>query len=135
MDYLSLGRTGVLISKICLGCINFGWKTPEAESMDIIDQALDSGINFVDTANVYARGESERIVGKALKRNGKRDRIVLATKVHGRMDDDDILAAGNNRRHIMAQCDASLKRLQTDYIDLYQIHRPRADIYGPRRAR
>jgi aryl-alcohol dehydrogenase-like predicted oxidoreductase len=107
--------------------MNFGWKTPEAESMKIIDQALESGINFLDTANVYQRGASETIVGKALKRNGKRDKIVLATKVHGRMDDEDVLAAGSNRRHIIQQCEASLKRLQTDYIDLYQIHRPRSD--------
>ncbi|HRQ42712.1 MAG TPA: aldo/keto reductase [Chloroflexota bacterium] len=127
MEYQLLGRTGVPVSKICLGCMNFGWKTAEAESVEIIDRALERGINFVDTANVYARGESETIVGQALKRNGKREQIVLATKVHGRMDDDDILAAGNNRRHIIAQCEASLKRLQTDYIDLYQIHRPRAD--------
>jgi aryl-alcohol dehydrogenase-like predicted oxidoreductase len=127
MDYESLGRTGVPVSKLCLGCMNFGWKTPEAESMEIIDQAIDSGINFLDTANVYSRGESETIVGNALQRNGKRHSIVLATKVHGRMDDDDVLAAGNNRRHIIAQCEASLKRLQTDYIDLYQIHRPRSD--------
>ncbi len=127
MDYRSLGRTGVPVSVLCLGCMNFGWKTREAESMDIIDKAIDNGINFLDTANVYSRGKSESIVGKALKRNGKRDNIVLATKVHGRMDDDDILAAGNNRRHIIDQCESSLKRLQTDYIDLYQIHRPRSD--------
>jgi aryl-alcohol dehydrogenase-like predicted oxidoreductase len=127
MEYQSLGRTGVPVSNICLGCMNFGWKTTEADSMDMIDTAIEQGINFLDTANVYSRGESERIVGKALKRNGKRDNIVLATKVHGRMDDDDILAEGSNRRHIIAQCEASLKRLQTDYIDLYQIHRPRSD--------
>ena len=124
MEYRSLGRTGVPVSTLCLGCMNFGWKTEEADAFAIIDKAIDDGINFLDTANVYGRGASETIVGKALKRNGKRDRIVLATKVHGRMDDDDVLAAGNNRRHIIAQCDASLKRLQTDYIDLYQIHRP-----------
>jgi aryl-alcohol dehydrogenase-like predicted oxidoreductase len=107
--------------------MNFGWKTSEADSMEIIDKALDSGINFLDTANVYSRGASETIVGNALQRNGKRDKIFLATKVHGRMDDEDMLAAGNNRRHIIQQCEASLKRLQTDYIDLYQIHRPRSD--------
>lgn len=95
--------------------------------MCIVDHALEQGVNFLDTANVYNRGVSEEIVGKALKRNGKRAHIVLATKVHGRMDDDDILAAGSNRRHIIEQCDASLKRLGTDYIDLYQIHRPRSD--------
>jgi len=124
MEYRSLGRTGVQVSILCLGCMNFGFPTPEDEAMAIVDAALEQGINFLDTANVYNRGRSEEIVGKALKRNGKRERIVLATKVHGRMDDDDILAAGNNRRHIIAQCEASLRRLQTDYIDLYQIHRP-----------
>ena len=127
MEYRSLGRTGVPVSTLCLGCMNFGWKTTEAESLDIIDKAINSGINFLDTANVYARGASETIVGKALQRNGKREKIVLATKVHGRMDDEDVLAAGNNRRHVIQQCEASLKRLQTDYIDLYQIHRPRSD--------
>ena len=127
MQYRSLGRTGVMVSELCLGCMNFGGPTSESDSFDMIDQAIDAGINFFDTANVYSRGGSETVVGKALRRNGKRDRIVLATKVHGRMDDDDILAAGNNRRHIIQQCDASLKRLQTDYIDLYQLHRPRPD--------
>ena len=128
MDYRSLGRTGVMVSELCLGCMNFGGVTTEADDMDIIDQAIDEGINFLDTANVYLRGGSEIVVGKALKRNGKRDNVVLATKVHGRMDDDDILAAGNNRRHIIQQCEASLQRLQTDYIDLYQIHRPNSNI-------
>ncbi len=125
MEYRRLGRTGVHVSSLCLGCMNFGWKTTKEDGIAIIDRALDSGINFVDTANVYARGASESIVGKALK--GKRDKIVLATKVHGRMDDDDINAAGSSRRHIIEQCHASLKRLKTDYIDLYQIHRPRSD--------
>jgi aryl-alcohol dehydrogenase-like predicted oxidoreductase len=96
--------------------MNFGRKTGEAESMDIIDRALEAGINFIDTANVYSRGQSEEIVGKALKRNGKRARIVLGTKVHGRMDDDDPNAAGSSRRHIIEQCEISLKRLQTDTI-------------------
>src|SRR4051812_15740154 len=100
MQYRSLGRTGVQVSALCLGCMNFGGPTPEDESIRMIDCALDQGINFLDTANVYSRGRSEEIVGNALKQNGKRQRIVLATKVHGRMDDDDILAAGNNRRHI-----------------------------------
>jgi aryl-alcohol dehydrogenase-like predicted oxidoreductase len=108
--------------------MNFGTPTPEDESMRLIDYALEQGINFLDTANVYSRGRSEEIVGKALKANGKRGRIVLATKVHGRMSDDDVLAAGNNRRHIIEQCEASLRRLQTDYIDLYQIHRPQSDV-------
>ena len=128
MKYRALGRSGVMVSELCLGCMNFGNPTPEAESFDMIDRALDAGINFFDTANVYSRGGSETTVGKALRRNGKRERIVLATKVHGRMDDDDILAAGNNRRHIIQACEASLRRLQTDYIDLYQLHRPNHDI-------
>ena len=120
----NLGRTGVPVSALCLGCMNFGFPTPDDESIAIIDYALDHGINFLDTANVYNRGRSEEIVGRALKQNGKRGRIVLATKVHGVMSDDDPLAAGNNRRHIVAECEASLRRLQTDTIDLYQIHRP-----------
>lgn len=128
MDYRSLGRTGVMVSELCLGCMNFGGVTTDADGMDIIDRAIDEGVNFLDTANVYSRGGSEIAVGKALKRNGKRDSIVLATKVHGRMDNEDILAAGNNRRHIIQQCEASLQRLQTDYIDLYQIHRPNSNI-------
>jgi aryl-alcohol dehydrogenase-like predicted oxidoreductase len=105
----------------------FGRRTEEADSMDMIDHAIGAGINFLDTANVYSRGRSEEITGKALKRNGKRPHVVLATKVHGRMDDDDINAAGSSRRHIIEQCEQSLKRLQTDYIDLYQMHRPRSD--------
>jgi len=127
MQYRNLGRTGVKVSSLCLGCMNFGFPTPEDESVAIVDYALDHGINFLDTANVYNRGRSEEIVGKALKQNGKRSKVVLATKVHGRMDDNDVLAEGNSRRHIIEQCEASLKRLQTDYIDLYQIHRPEAN--------
>ena len=126
MEYRSLGRTGVQVSALCLGCMNFGWTTEETVSFSIIDTSIDNGVNFLDTANVYGRGASETIVGKALKRNGKRANIFLATKVHGRMS-DDILSAGSNRRHIIEACEASLKRLQTDYIDLYQIHRPRSD--------
>ncbi len=128
MDYRSLGRTGMKVSTLCLGCMMFGGKTAETDSMDIIDRALDSGINFLDTANVYSRGRSEEAVGKALQRNGKRSRIVLATKVHGTMDDVDPNASDNGRRHIIEQCEASLRRLQTDHIDLYQIHRPSSEI-------
>ena len=124
MEYRQLGRTGVQVSALCLGCMMFGRRTSPEDSYAIIDRALDAGLNFLDTANVYSRGASEEITGEALKRNGKRDRVVLATKVHGRMADDDLNAAGNSRRHIVAACEASLKRLQTDYIDLYQIHRP-----------
>ncbi|MBI4427687.1 MAG: aldo/keto reductase [Ignavibacteriales bacterium] len=128
MEYRNLGRTGVQVSRLCLGCMMFGWKTSEEDSFKVIDRALDAGINFLDTANIYGRGSSEEVVGKALKRNGKRDRIVLATKVHFRMDDKDPNAYGNSRRHIIEQCEQSLKRLQTDRIDLYQIHRPMSEI-------
>ena len=128
MEYRSLGRTGTKVSTLCLGCLMFGGRTNESDSMDIIDRAIDGGINFFDTANMYVRGKSEEMVGKAFKRNGKRAQIVLATKVHFRMDDEDPNAQGNSRRHIIEQCEASLQRLQTDYIDLYQIHRPCSDI-------
>jgi len=128
MHYRSLGRTGVKVSPLCLGCLNFGGKADAGTSYRIIDHAIDAGINFLDTANVYSRGKSEEVTGEALKRNGKRDKIVLATKVHGRMDDHDPNAIGSSRRHIIAQCEMSLRRLQIDYIDLYQIHRPQPDI-------
>ena len=128
MEYRSLGRTGVKVSPICLGCMMWGAKTKEDESIRIVQRALDEGINFLDTANVYSRGVSEQITGKAIKESGKRDRIVLATKVHGAMADDDPNMRGNSRRHILQQCEASLKRLQTDWIDLYQLHRPMSDI-------
>lgn len=128
MEYRKLGRTGVPVSALCLGCMNFGGVTPDDESQAIIDRALDAGVNFLDTANVYSRGRSEEVVGSALRKNGRRHQVVLATKVHGTMDDTNVLAAGNNRRHILEQCDASLRRLQTDYIDLYQIHRPQSDV-------
>jgi aryl-alcohol dehydrogenase-like predicted oxidoreductase len=102
----------------------FGRRTSPEDSYAIIDRALESGINFLDTANVYGRGASEEITGEALRRKGQREGVVLATKVHGRMMDEDPNAYGNSRRHIIAQCEASLKRLNTDYIDLYQVHRP-----------
>ena len=128
MKYVDLGRTGVSVSPLCLGCMMFGARTNLEDSCKIIDRAIDAGINFLDTANVYSRGESEKVTGEALKRNGKRDRIVLATKVHGPMDDDDPNAWRTSRRHIIQQCEASLKRLGTDWIDLYQLHRPRPEI-------
>jgi aryl-alcohol dehydrogenase-like predicted oxidoreductase len=123
MQSRSLGRTGTRVSELYLGCMMFGGRTDEAACFDIIDRAIDSGINLIDTANIYSRGASEEVVGEALKRNGQRDSVVLATKVHGRMDDKDPNAAGNHRRHVIQQCEASLRRLQTDHIDLYQIHR------------
>ena len=128
MEYRNLGRTGVKVSELCLGCMMFGDRTGEEDSADIIDRAIDAGVNFLDTANVYSRGASEEVVGKALKRNGKRDSIVLATKVHGVMDDDDPNAGGNHRRHIIEQCEVSLRRLQVDHVDLYQIHRPSSEV-------
>lgn len=128
MEYRNFGRTGVKVSRICLGCMMFGWRTTEEDSIKIIDKAIGDEINFLDTANVYGRGSSEEIVGKGLKQNGKRNQIFLATKVHHKMDDNDINAFGNSRRHIISECEASLKRLQTDYIDLYQIHRPQSDV-------
>src|SRR5262245_58683112 len=117
MDYRSLGRTGVQVSPLCLGCMMFGGKTGPEESYAIIDRAINAGINFLDTANVYSRGRSEEVTGAALKRNGKRQQVVLATKVHGTMDDSDPNAQGNSRRHIIEQGAASRRRLQTDYID------------------
>jgi aryl-alcohol dehydrogenase-like predicted oxidoreductase len=122
MDYRPLGRTGVKVSPLCLGAMMFGdWGNKDhEESIRIIHRALDAGINFVDTADVYSHGESEEIVGRALR--GRRDRVVLATKVHGAMG-DDANERGNSRRWIMQECDASLRRLGTDWIDLYQIHR------------
>jgi aryl-alcohol dehydrogenase-like predicted oxidoreductase len=127
MEYRSLGRTGVQVSPLCLGAMNFGGPTPEGESFAIIDAALDAGVNFIDTANVYNNGESERVVGKALARDGKRDRVVLATKVNGEMGPGPN-DRGISRFHIMQACDDSLRRLQTDHIDLYQLHRPSHSI-------
>src|ERR687887_1424558 len=129
MEHRQLGRTGVSVSKLCLGAMMFGaWGNPDHdESIRIIHRALDAGINFVDTADVYSRGESEEIVGKALA--GRRDSVVLATKFHGSMGDDPN-RRGNSRRWIMQEVDASLRRLQTDWIDLYQVHRfdPETDL-------
>jgi aryl-alcohol dehydrogenase-like predicted oxidoreductase len=127
MDYRDLGRTGVKVSPLCLGAMNFGDPTPESEALGIIDRALDSGINFIDTANSYNEGESERIVGKALKHNGKRQQIVLATKgfsTVGKGPND----GGASRYHILKACEDSLRRLQVDTIDLYQLHRPSMTI-------
>jgi aryl-alcohol dehydrogenase-like predicted oxidoreductase len=124
MDMRTLGSTGVHVSPLCLGAMMFGaWGNPDHdESIQIIHQALDSGINFIDTADVYSAGESELIVGKALA-GGRRANVVLATKAHGAMG-ADINQRGNSRRWLIRECEASLRRLGTDYIDLYQIHRP-----------
>src|SRR5271156_5949208 len=127
MDYRTLGRTGVKVSPLCLGAMMFGaWGTADHdESIRTTPRALDAGINFIDPADVYSFGESEEIVGKALAQK-RRDKVVLATKVHGAMGKDPN-AQGNSRRWIMAGCEDSLRRLGTDYIDLYQIHRPSPD--------
>ncbi|MGP8010799.1 MAG: aldo/keto reductase [Acidimicrobiales bacterium] len=124
MELRNLGRTGIKVSPLCLGAMMFGaWgNTDHDDSIRIIHRALDEGINFIDTADVYSQGESEIIVGKALS-SLDRSRVVLATKVHGKMGDDPN-AQGNSRRWIIAECENSLRRLGTDYIDLYQIHRP-----------
>jgi aryl-alcohol dehydrogenase-like predicted oxidoreductase len=121
--YVRLGRTGVSVSPLCLGTMMFGaWGNPDhADSARIIHAALDAGINFVDTADVYSSGESEEIVGKALK--GRRDDVVLATKFHGPMG-GDVNQRGNSRRWITMELENSLRRLGTDWIDLYQVHRP-----------
>jgi len=122
MKYRPLGRTGVRVSQICLGTMMFGGKTDEAESFRMIDHAIDQGVNFIDTADVYAGNESERIVGKALSRENRRENIILATKFNFARP-ADINAQGLSRRHVINACDASLKRLKTDWIDLYQMHR------------
>jgi aryl-alcohol dehydrogenase-like predicted oxidoreductase len=127
MNYRPFASTGVKVSPLCLGAMMFGaWGNPDHdEGIAIIHRALDAGINFIDTADVYSRGESEEIVGKALA-GGKRDNVFLATKVHGTMGDDPN-EFGNSRRWIAREVENSLRRLKTDWIDLYQIHRPEAD--------
>src|SRR3984957_12931164 len=126
MNYRTLGRTGLKVSPLCLGAMMFGaWGNPDHDdSISIIHAALDAGINFIDTADVYSAGESELIVGKAIK--GRRDSVVLATKFHGPMGEDPN-RAGNSRRWILQACEDSLRRFGTDYLDLYQVHRPEPD--------
>jgi aryl-alcohol dehydrogenase-like predicted oxidoreductase len=130
MDYVNLGRTGLKVSRLCLGCMTYGepdrgnhpWTLGERESRPFIQRALELGINFFDTANVYSAGSSEEIVGRALHDFTKRDEVVIATKVHGPMRKDPN-GRGLSRKAIMTEIDASLRRLGTDYVDLYQIHR------------
>ena len=124
MEYRTLGRTGVRVSQLCLGAMMFGaWGNPDhADSVRIIHRALDAGINFIDTADMYSGGESEQIVAEALA-GGKRADVVLATKFHFKMGEDPN-HAGNSRRWIMRAVEDSLRRLRTDWIDLYQVHRP-----------
>jgi aryl-alcohol dehydrogenase-like predicted oxidoreductase len=138
MDYRVLGRTGVKVSCLCLGTDNFANPTPEGEAAQILNLAIDAGINLIDTGDIYADGEGERIIGRTLKANGRRDLVIIATKVDhgmrrpGYSSDDPSLFGPNHRGHsrlnIIRACENSLRRLQTDHIDLYQVHRPSPDI-------
>src|SRR5690348_9077997 len=130
MRFTKLGSTGLDVSMICLGCMSYGvpergnhrWSLPEDQSRPFVQRALEAGINFFDTANVYSDGTSEEIVGRALADFANRDEIVLATKLNGRMR-RGANGAGLSRKAVMSEIDASLRRLGTDYVDLYQIHR------------
>ena len=135
MDYVNLGKTGLKVSRICLGCMTYGapatselrpgshaWSLSEEESRPFLRQALELGINFFDTANVYARGESENVLGRFLKAHTRREAVVIATKLNGIMRDEPN-GGGLSRKAIFFELDQSLRRLQTDYVDLYQIHR------------
>jgi len=130
MEYVRLGTTGMKVSRLCLGCMGFGdaaswihkWVLNEADSRVVIQKALELGINFFDTANVYSIGTSEEFLGRALKDFAKRDDVVIATKLHGKMREDPN-GGGLSRKAILSEIDNSLKRLGTDYVDLYQIHR------------
>jgi 1-deoxyxylulose-5-phosphate synthase len=130
MDYVRLGSTGMKVSRICLGCMGFGdsqnwvhkWVLNEADSRPVIQKALEMGINFFDTANIYSIGVSEEILGRALKDFAKRDEVVIATKIHGKMREGPN-GGGLSRKAILSEIDHSLQRLETDYVDLYQIHR------------
>ncbi len=128
MEYVNLGRTGLKVSRLCLGCMTYGtpkwreWVLDEETSRPYFKRALDAGINFFDTADVYSQGVSEEVTGRALKDFARRDQVVIATKVHGQMGDGPN-DHGLSRKHIMDSIDASLRRLGTEYVDLYQIHR------------
>ncbi len=139
MEYRSLGRTGAKVSPLCLGTDNFMDPTPEDECEDILNAAMDAGINLLDTGDVYADGDGERVIGRILKANGRRHEVLIATKVDSgrrqvgfRLEDyTEVLGPneyGQSRLNVIRACEASLKRLQTDYIDLYQIHRPSPDV-------
>jgi aryl-alcohol dehydrogenase (NADP+) len=128
MDYVRLGKTGLKVSRICLGCMTYGspkwrpWVLDEAQSLPFFKQAIEAGINFFDTADIYSLGDSERVTGKALKQFAKRHEVVIATKVHGPTGPDPN-SKGLSRKHILDAIDGSLTRLGVDYVDLYQIHR------------
>lgn len=129
MQYINIGKTGMKVSRLCLGMMSYGskswreWVLPEEDAKPFVKRALDAGINFFDTADVYSLGESERITGRLLREFGvKRENVVLATKVHGQMS-EDVNDRGLSRKHILDSIDKSLQRLGMDYVDLYQIHR------------
>ena len=134
MEFRKLGRTGVKVSPLCLGTMNFPYRTPEDEAVEIIQRAVDSGINFIDTADFYGQplndgtgqGITERLLGKAIKK--MRHKLVIATKFFATVDRTDPNAHGGSRRHIVRACEDSLRRLDTDYIDLYQMHRPDPEV-------
>ena len=136
MNYVPFGRTGLKISPLCLGCLNFGPTTGESESVAVIGRAVELGINVLDVADVYGGGDNERVVGRALRELGCRERMIVATKFTGRVAGADPAAAhpadpnaeGASRHHIMRACEASLHRLGTGHIDLYQLHSPRYDV-------
>ncbi len=131
MNYVNLGKSGLKVSRLCLGTMayadgakgNHPWALDEAASQPFFQRAIEAGINFFDTANVYSAGTSEEFLGRAIKKYARRDEIVIATKVHGEMRPHDPNGKGLSRKHIFGEIDASLKRLGTDYVDLYQIHR------------
>jgi aryl-alcohol dehydrogenase-like predicted oxidoreductase len=128
MEYRILGGTGMRVSPLCLGAMMFGWfgeESPE-RSADMINKALDAGVNFIDTADIYSFGQSEEFVGEALAKAGTREKVVLATKCHQPMG-DELHQRGSSRRWIMMAAENSLRRLRTDWIDLYQVHRPDPD--------
>jgi aryl-alcohol dehydrogenase (NADP+) len=128
MDYVRLGATGLKVSRLCLGCMTYGsskwrsWVLDEEQAMPFFREAIEAGVNFFDSADVYSQGESERVTGKALKTFAKRHEVVIATKVHGAMGSDPN-NRGLSRKHIMDGIDRSLERLGVDYVDIYQIHR------------
>lgn len=128
MEYIQLGKSGIKVSRLCLGCMSYGtskwrpWVLDDADARPFFQRALEAGINFFDTADAYSRGVSEEVTGRALKDLGKRDQVVIATKVYNPMGDGPN-DRGLSRKHIMDAIDASLRHLQTDYVDLYQIHR------------
>lgn len=128
MKYRSLGRTGVQVSELCVGTMNFGDDADEQLSIKIVNAAIEAGINFFDSANIYMAGESERILGAALSQSNNRDKVFVATKGHGLMDPHDPNSWGNHRHNLVRACEDSLRRLKTDHIDLYQLHRPQPSI-------